>query len=125
MKVTRMLVLAAFALTLAAGVNAQKAVTVEGTLVDSACYLKGGATGNDHGAMKDCGKACLKGGTPGGVLTKDKKFHALIAPSGALADYVGQTVRVSGKETNGSILAEKVEVSRNGKWKAVKLDAMM
>ena len=125
MKLARMLVLVAFTLAIASGVSAQKAVSVEGTLVDSACYLKGGATGNDHGTMKDCGKACLKGGTPGGVLTKDKKFHALIVPSGALADYVGQTVRVSGKETNGSILAEKVEVSRNGKWELVKLDAMM
>jgi len=125
MKLARMLVLAAFALAIASGVSAQMAVSVEGTLVDSACYLKSGATGNDHGAMKDCGKACLKGGTPGGVLTQDKKFHALIVPSGALADYVGQTVRVSGKESNGSILPEKIEVSRNGKWEMVKLDAMM
>lgn len=125
MKLARMLVLAAFALAIASGVNAQMAVSVEGTLVDSACYLKSGATGNDHGGMKDCGKACLKGGTPGGVLTKDKKFHALIAPSGALADYVGQTVRVTGKESNGSILPEKIEVNRDGKWEMVKLDAMM
>lgn len=105
--------------------SAQKATTVEGTLVDSMCYLKGGETGNDHGPMKNCGTMCLKGGTPAGVLTKDKKFHAIIAPSTALAEIVGQTVRVSGQLNNGSILAEKVEVNKNGKWEAVKLGAMM
>lgn len=126
MKLVRILTIAALALAVGSGASGQgKAMSVEGTLVDSACYLKGGATGDDHGSMKGCGKSCLKGGTPAGVLTKDKKFHALIAPSGALADYVGQTIRVSGKETNGSILAERVEVSRNGKWEEVKLGVMM
>jgi len=125
MKLARILVLGMLALALSAGASAQKAVSVEGTLVDSACYLKGGATGDDHGGMKACGKSCLKGGTPGGVLTKDKKFHALIAPSGALADYVGQTIRVTGKENNGSILVEKVQISKNGQWQDIKLDAMM
>ncbi len=126
MKLVRMLILGALAAVVATGVSAQgKAVKVEGTLVDSACYLKGGATGDDHGGMKECGKACLKGGSPGGVLTEDKKFHALIAPSGALADYVGQTIRVSGKETNGSIVPDKVEVNRGGKWEEIKLGVMM
>lgn len=126
MKVFRILGAGLLALALTATVGAQgKAISVEGTLVDSACYLKSGATGNDHGAMKGCGTACLKGGTPGGVLTKDKKFHALIAPAGALADYVGKTVRVSGKENNGSILPEKIQVNKNGKWEEVNLEAMM
>jgi hypothetical protein len=126
MKALRILSLAALAAALSLGVAwAQKATTVEGTLVDSACYLKGGETGNDHGAMKECGTMCLKGGTPAGVLTKDKKFHAIIAPSTALAGIVGQTVRVTGANHNGSLLAEKVEVNKNGKWEAVKLGAMM
>ncbi|MCI0348126.1 MAG: hypothetical protein L0Z53_01765 [Acidobacteriales bacterium] len=116
----------ALALVLAGVSSAQKETTVEGTLVDSACYLKDNSlTGNDHGPMKDCGTMCLKGGTPAGVLTKGKKFHAVIAPSTALADYVGQTVRVSGSLHNQSILAKKVEVNKNGKWEEVKLGAMM
>lgn len=124
MKIIRaVFVLAMLAAVLPLG--AQKAAVVEGTLVDSACYLKSGETGDDHGPMKECGKACLKGGTPAGVLTKDKKFYAVIAPSGALAGHVGQTVRVSGKLNNGSVLAEKIEVSKNGKWEEVKLGAMM
>src|SRR3990172_448263 len=74
-----------------------KKVTVEGTLVDSKCYLKDNSlTGNDHGPMKQCGTMCLKGGTPGALLTKDKKFYALIAPSPALAMHVGETIRVNG-----------------------------
>lgn len=105
---------------------AQKETSVEGTLVDSACYLKDNSlTGNDHGPMKECGTMCLKGGTPAGVLTKDKKFHAVIAPSTALAGHVGQLVRVSGSLHNGSVLAKKVEVNKNGKWEEVKLGAMM
>jgi hypothetical protein len=116
----------ALVLVLAGVSSAQKDTTIEGTLVDSMCYLKDNSlTGNDHGAMKQCGTMCLKGGTPGGVLTKNKKFHAVIAPSTALADYVGQTVRVTGSLHNESILAKKVEVNKNGKWEEVKLGVMM
>ncbi|MCI0348107.1 MAG: hypothetical protein L0Z53_01670 [Acidobacteriales bacterium] len=120
-------VLATLTLATMAGVTwAQKETSVEGTLVDSACYLKDNSlTGNDHGPMKECGTMCLKGGTPAGVLTKDKKFHAVIAPSTALARHVGQLVRVSGSLHNGSVLAKKVEVNKNGKWEEVKLGAMM
>jgi hypothetical protein len=39
--------------------------------------------------------------------------------------HVGQTVRVSGSLHGGAILAEKVEVSKGGKWEEVKLGAMM
>lgn len=118
--------LACAAVLLGSPVAAQQATTVEGTLVDAKCYLSGNSlAGNDHGPMKDCGTMCLKGGTPGAVLTKDKKFHPIIAPSVALADYVGQTIRVSGSLHSGAILASKVEVNKNGKWAEVKLGAMM
>ncbi len=121
------LTLVALVLTVAIGVYAaEKAVTLEGTLVDSKCYLKDNSlTGNDHGPVKGCGTICLKAGTPGALLTKDKKFHAILAPSLALAPYVGQTIRVSGSIHNGAIAAEKVEVNNNGKWEEVKLGAMM
>jgi hypothetical protein len=126
----RKTLLFAFLMTLVAlvvGVSAaEKAVALEGTLVDSKCYLKDNSlTGNDHGPVKGCGTMCLKGGTPGALLTKDKKFHAILAPSIALADYVGQTIRVHGTLHNGAIAAEKVEVSKNGKWEEIKLGLMM
>ena len=127
MRNARLFALLAFALALAVGVYAaEKEVTLEGTLVDSKCYLKDNSlTGNDHGPVKECGTLCLKGGTPGALLTKDKKFHAILAPAPALAPYVGQTVRVRGTVHNGSIAANKVEVSKNGKWEEVKLGVMM
>ncbi len=120
-------IVAALAVIIVAGVAwAQKESTFEGTLVDSKCYLKDNSlTGNDHGPVKECGTMCLKGGTPGGLLTKDKKFHAILAPSLVLAPYVGQKVRVNGSVHNGAILASKVEVNKDGKWEEVKLGVMM
>ena len=127
MRNSRLFVLLAFVVVIAVGLSAaEKTVTLEGTLVDSKCYLKDNSlTGNDHGPMKQCGTMCLKGGTPGALLTKDNKFHAILAPSLALASHVGQTVRVSGSLHNGAIAADKVEVKKDGKWEKVKLGEMM
>ena len=117
----------AFVVAVALGVYAaEKTVTLEGTLVDSKCYLKDNSlTGNDHGPVKECGTMCLKGGTPGALLTKDKKFHAVLAPSLILAPYVGQTVRINGTIHNGAVLANKIEVNKDGRWEEVKLGVMM
>ena len=127
MRKTGWFIAAAAALLLAAGLYAaEKTVTIEGTLVDSKCYAADNSlTGNDHGGMKECGTLCLKGGNPGGLLTKDKKFHAILAPAPALAPYVGKTIRVEGSLLGGSIVAKKVEVNQNGKWEEVKLGGMM
>jgi len=127
MRNARLVVLLAFVVAITVGLSAaEKQVTLEGTLVDSKCYLTDNSlTGNDHGPMKDCGTLCLKGGTPGGLVTKDKKFHAVLAPSLVLAPYVGQTVRISGSLHNGAILAKKVELKKDGKWEEVKLGMMM
>lgn len=117
-----LLVLLAFA---AAAISAGAADrTVQGTLVDSKCYLSMGQTGNAHGAVAECGAMCLRGGVPAAVVTRDKKFTPLIAPSTALASYVGQEVRVTGAEHSGSILAAKFEVNKNGRWEEVKLGGM-
>lgn len=99
--------------------------TVEGTLVDSACYLKDGATSNDHGPMKACGTMCLKGGTPAAVVTKDKKVHIIVAAAPALADHVGAVVRVTGEANGNAILASKVQVNKGGRWEEVKIGATM
>jgi ABC-type oligopeptide transport system substrate-binding subunit len=116
--ITALVLIVAFSVVLAAAPND---MTYSGTLVDSKCYLNHGQTANDHGANKNCGTLCLKGGTPGGLLTSDKKFYALLAPSIALAPYVGQEIRVSGSMVNGSINVSKVEVNQNGSWQEVKL----
>jgi hypothetical protein len=121
------LTLLALAVTLSLGLSgAEKDKTFTGTLVDTKCYLMNHElTGNDHGPVKQCGTLCLKGGTPGGLLTNDKKFYALLAPSLALAPYVGQEVRVTGSIVSGAINASKAEVNENGNWQEIKLGAMM
>jgi hypothetical protein len=116
--ISALALIVAFSVVLAAQT---KDASYSGTLVDSKCYLGHGLATNDHGPNKACGTLCLKGGTPGGLLTSDKKFYALLAPSIALAPYVGQEIRVSGSMVNGSINVSKVEVNQNGSWTEVKL----
>lgn len=108
-------------------VAAQSMQTLQGTLIDTKCYLADPSAnvGNDHGSMKECGTMCLKGGSPGGLLTADKKIYTIVAPSTALASYVGQTVRVRGEVHGEAILAKTAEVNKNGKWQAIKLGTMM
>jgi hypothetical protein len=127
MRFTRLMVLLAILLALSSAViAADKAVTLQGTLVDSKCYLMDSKlTGNDHGNVKKCGTLCLKGGSPGALLTKDDRFYALLAPSIALAPYVGQQIRVTGRVVSGSIDVDKAEVSQNGQWMPIKLGNMM
>lgn len=97
-----------------------------GSLVDASCYLTDSSqSGNEHMGMKECGMACLKMGRPAGILTGDKKFLVLIAPSPDIAEFVGQPIRITGKLRNGSILVDKFEVKKPSGWVAVKLNAMM
>jgi hypothetical protein len=97
-----------------------------GSLVDASCYLTDNTqTGDEHMGMKQCGVACLKMGRPAGIVTSDKKFFVLIAPSPDIAEYVGQPIRITGKLRNGSILVDKLEVRKPSGWVAVKLNAMM
>lgn len=114
-------------LLLVAGIlaAAEKESTIEGTLVDTKCYLAGGAKGNDHMGMKNCGSDCAKSGTPLGVLTSAGKYYTLAAPAPQLADYVGQTVRATGPIKSATILADKVEVKKGDKWEEVKFDSAM
>jgi hypothetical protein len=105
---------------------APKSTVWQGTLVDSNCYLKDHAlTGNDHMGVKQCGTVCLKSGLPAGILTRTKQFHVLVAPSPALAPYVGDQVRVTGTIHNEAIQVEKAEVQKNGKWEEIHLKSMM
>jgi hypothetical protein len=111
----RLLVLVAFAAGASCLYVAEKSVTLEGTLVSSACYLENDShpTGNDMGGRKACGGECLKGGDPAGLVTKEKEFHILVTPSLALAPYVEQQVRLTGSDHNGTIGVEKAEVANS------------
>jgi|SRR5208282_4322612 len=126
MKITRILAVCAL---LAGAVNLGRAEQNQvwtGSLVDASCYLTDNTqSGNDHMDMKNCGTACLKMGKPAGIVTADKKFFVLLAPSPDIAEYVGQTIRVTGKLRNGSILVDKLEVKKGTGWITAKLSTMM
>jgi hypothetical protein len=97
-----------------------------GLLVDASCYLTDHTeTGNDHMDMKRCGTACLKMGRPAGIVTPDKRFFVLLLPSPDIAEFVGQTIRVTGKLRNSSILVDKLEVKKGTGWVTAKLSTMM
>jgi hypothetical protein len=124
----RLLVLVAFAVGASClyAAEEKEKVTLEGTLVSSACYLESDShpTGNDMGEQKGCGSRCLTHGDPAGLVTKEKQFHILVAPSLKLAPYVGQEVRVTGIDHNGVIAVEKAEVSKDGEWKEIELKSL-
>jgi hypothetical protein len=119
--------LALFAAVLGSAVSrAEENQVWTGSLVDASCYLTDNTqTGDEHMGMKQCGMACLKMGRPAGIVTSEKKFFVLIAPSPDIAEYVGQPIRITGKLRNSSILVDKLEVKKSGAWVAVKLNAMM
>lgn len=126
MKVIQVLAVLALLAGTLASVRAEENQIWTGSLVDASCYLTDNSqSGNEHMGMKECGMACLKMGRPAGILTADKKFLVLVAPSPDIADYVGQPIRITGKLRNGSILVDKFEVKKPSGWVAVKLSAMM
>jgi hypothetical protein len=101
-------------------------VTLEGTLVSASCYLAdNSATGNEMGGIKECGTGCLKQGKPAGLLTQDKQFHILDAPSLVLAPYVGQQLCVTGIDYNGVISVKKAEVRKDGAWAEIDIKALV
>jgi len=122
--------LLALVLVLGVGVGAALAgsaegKTVEGTLVDTKCYLAFGAKTNDHGSMPGCGTACAKGGNPVGVLTGEGKYYTLGTSATMLADHVGKTVRAAGDVKEGVLLPKKLEVKEGNAWKEIKLGPTM
>ncbi len=105
--------------------GAQNVITIEGTLVDSKCYLGMGEKDDDHGAMAACGVMCLKQGQPAGLVTSDDTFHILVASSTALADHVGHTLRITGMVKNGAVIVTKAETNANGRYSEIKLGSML
>lgn len=122
---TRLLVLAAFAVGVSCLYASEDKVTLEGTLVSASCYLAdNSATGNEMDGVKQCGTGCLKQGKPAGLLTKEKQFHILDAPSLLLAPYVGQELRVTGIDYNGVISVKKAEVRKGSGWKEIDITSL-
>ena len=79
-----------------------------------ACYMAKGAHGDGH---KDCAAACIKGGSPMGILTSDGKVYLLVENHDKkeayteVKKYAGEQVTVTGSITergglNGIIVNE-------------------
>ncbi|HTR47012.1 MAG TPA: hypothetical protein VMM16_06480 [Verrucomicrobiae bacterium] len=126
MRIFRMLAVCAVLAGAAAAAGAERNQVWTGKLVDASCYATDNTqSGNDHLDMRKCGTACLKMGKPAGIVTAEKKLLILLAPSPDIAEYVGQTIRVTGKLRNGSILVDKLEVKQANGWVTAKLSTMM
>ena len=88
-------------------------ITVSGEVLDMACYLDHGASGEKHA---DCAKMCISSGLPVGLKTADGTVYLLIGQhkpiNEMLADKAAQTVKVKGKfvSRDGINLIENTEL---------------
>ncbi|CAN5780475.1 hypothetical protein BH10BAC2_BH10BAC2_45140 [soil metagenome] len=91
--------LTVFLCTASLNLFAQEKKTITGEVLDMACYSASGASGEGH---KSCATACIKGGSPMGILTSDGKVYLLVEnhdKKDAYAEakkYAGEQVTVIG-----------------------------
>jgi len=119
--------LASAALSLAAGAAAPapaKEGSVEGEIIDTACFLKSNARGEQH---KKCAVACSKDGFPTGIVDAGGKVYTILAPSPGLADHQASQARITGMvhEASRTIAPKKLEIQKDGKWQEVPLPESM
>jgi hypothetical protein len=87
--------------------------TVTGEVLDMACYLDHGASGEKHAG---CAEKCISSGLPVGLKTSDGMVYLLIGEhkpaNSELAQYAAKTITVKGKyvSRDGMNLLENVEV---------------
>lgn len=107
----RMIALAAAVLALAGPALAGEKVTLQGEVLDSACYIAHGEKGKGH---EKCAKMCLRKGAPAALLTDDGKVLLLIAKHGEEGLYkemeklAAQRIEVTGEkfEKGGMVAVE-------------------
>ncbi|MDQ6654938.1 MAG: hypothetical protein M3Y80_03895 [Verrucomicrobiota bacterium] len=80
------------------GMAAGETKKITGEVVDMACYVDHGATGEKHA---DCAKKCITSGLPVGLKAADGKTYLLIGDhtpmNSDLAQYAAKTITVEGK----------------------------
>jgi hypothetical protein len=80
---------------------AQDEVTVQGEIIDMACYMAKGSRGASH---KACAQMCAKKGVPIGVLTDGGEVYLLLDdhnnpdPYDSAKKLAGERAEVSGKK---------------------------
>jgi len=100
-----LLLVATFALGLCwpLAARAQEDLTVQGEIVDMACYLSKGSRGASH---KSCAQLCAKRGVPIGVLTDGGELYLLLDdhnnpdPYDDAKKLAGERAEISGKKFN-------------------------
>lgn len=97
--------------------NAPDDVTVQGEIVDMACYMAKGSRGAAH---KACAVMCAKRGVPIGVLTDNGELYLLLDdhnnedPYEAVKKLAGERAEVTGKKINKQGVAGIVVGSAKG-----------
>lgn len=109
----------AVALAVGSFALAAESKTVEGELLDTHCYSKGGASGESHAK---CASKCLSTGIPAAVLVDGKAWTLTTNPV-PLAEAGGKTVRVTGtqNEETQTIVPEKIEVKDGDQWTEIQM----
>ncbi len=75
-----------------------KMTTIQGEVVDLACYLTKGEHGKSH---EECAKMCINSGLPVGILSKDGRVYLAItanhkSANSLLVPYAAKEVKVTG-----------------------------
>jgi hypothetical protein len=90
-----------------------KEVTLKGEVIDMACYVDHGATGEKHA---NCARKCIGMGLPVGIKTADGKVYMVIGDhepmNNDLAELASKTVTLKGKlvSRDGINLLENAEL---------------
>lgn len=90
-----------------------KDVTVKGEVIDMACYVDHGATGEKHA---NCARKCIGMGLPVGIKGEDGKVYMVIGDhepmNNELAELASKTVTLKGKlaTRDGINLLENAEL---------------
>ena len=103
----------------------EKPVTIQGELIDTACFVTsdGDAKGKDHAT---CAQKCMASGVPAGILPEGKKaadMMYLLTNPVPLAPYAAQTIKVEGvahADMHG-LDVKKLYVKDGDNWKEVQL----
>ncbi len=116
-----LLAVAVFGLVLNAGrpvtARAQEDVTVQGEILDMACYMAKGSRGASH---KACAQLCAKRGVPIGVLTDGGEVFLLLDdhnnpdPYEAAKKLAGERAEIAGKKFSKQGVASIVVGSAKG-----------
>ncbi|HVM95440.1 MAG TPA: hypothetical protein VMT89_03575 [Candidatus Acidoferrales bacterium] len=91
----------AFALVFVTPARAQEDLTVQGEIIDMACYMAKGSKGSAH---KACAQMCAKKGVPIGVLTDGGEVYLLLDdhnnsdPYDQAKKLAGEHAEISGKK---------------------------